>query len=263
MIHRWKLQPYFSRPVNTYLIPLSQSHVCNLSFFGSRCCTGLQKHYHSVAGEEAYGRWAIYKNKKYLWGTHFYWLCDCKPISEVLEYNGDIYMVYRWAQELLGYHFSVLHWSAHMMADIDALTCRSDNITAQCFKISTLSSHYDRARYPASYVGDLKSVPRATKIPTTAHAPTLDIPIITDTIINGTIDAVTASQFYQCFSATKIFRLSLSSVPIMLHSSTGLYRLVPTVEPPTNTSGKMKKITSFQVINWLCIDYVNGSFIGW
>ena len=143
----------------------------------------------------------------------------------------------------------VLHRPVRMMANDDVLTRRFDNLTAQYLKIATLLSHYDRVRYPAPCVGDLKLVPRATIIPATDYARILDIPILTDTIINGTIDTVTASQSCQSFSATENFQPSNSSVPIMLHYSTGRYRLTPTVEPPTNTSGKMKKAILFQVIN--------------
>ena len=34
--------------------------------------------------EVACGRWAIGQNRKYLWGAHFWWLCDCKTIREIL-----------------------------------------------------------------------------------------------------------------------------------------------------------------------------------
>ena len=66
--------------------------------FGSRSCTGQERLYHSFVGESACGRWAISNNMKYLWGTHFYWLCACKAIKEILEYDGSITMVSRWAQ---------------------------------------------------------------------------------------------------------------------------------------------------------------------
>ena len=136
-----------------------------------------------------------------------------------------------------------------MMADIDALTRRFYNITAQYIKTATLLSHYDRARRPAAYVEDLKSVQKVTRIPATDHTPTLYIPILTDTIINRTIDTVTVSQSYQSLSAKESSQLSLSSVPSMFHSSTGRYNLSPTVKTPTNISGKMKKATLFQMIN--------------
>ena len=69
--------------------------------FGSRSCTHQERLYHSFVGETACGRWEISKIKKYLWGSFFYWLCNCKAVREILEYNGSILMVYRGAHELL------------------------------------------------------------------------------------------------------------------------------------------------------------------
>ena len=77
--------------------------------FGSRACTVMESKLHSFTGEAACGRWAIAQNRRYLWGTHFYWLCDCLAIKQILDYDGDISIVCRWAQELLGYDFSIVH----------------------------------------------------------------------------------------------------------------------------------------------------------
>ena len=90
--------------------------------FGSRSCNDNEKNFHSFTGEGACGRWAITQNRKYLWGCHFYWLCDCSAVKEILEYSGSIPMICRWAQELLGYQFSVIHRNCRMMADVDAFT---------------------------------------------------------------------------------------------------------------------------------------------
>ena len=82
--------------------------------FGSRRCTPQEQHYHSFVGEAAVGRWAINQNRKYLWGASFYWLCDCSGVKEILEYDGPIHQVRRWAQELLGYCFHIVHRPARM-----------------------------------------------------------------------------------------------------------------------------------------------------
>ena len=71
----------------------------------------------SIKGSET-----IWLDRHYLWGTHFYWMCDCKAVQEVVEYTGSIVMVQRWAQELLGYHFTVIHWSEKIMGDVYAIT---------------------------------------------------------------------------------------------------------------------------------------------
>ena len=45
-------------------------------------------------------------------------------MKEIFEYDGNIQMICRWAQELLGYQFSVIHHNNRMMFNVDALTRR-------------------------------------------------------------------------------------------------------------------------------------------
>ena len=88
----------------------SGAHLLNIKF-GSRPCTDIERRCHSFLGEVACGLWAIAQNITFLWGTHFYWICDYITMKEILDYNGNVSMVYCWAQKLLGYHFSILHQS--------------------------------------------------------------------------------------------------------------------------------------------------------
>lgn len=71
--------------------------------FGSWKCTTTESHYHSFVGDVATGRWVIPENRAYFWGTHFYWLCDTKTVYNILNYEGPIHSISRWAQELLAY----------------------------------------------------------------------------------------------------------------------------------------------------------------
>jgi len=43
--------------------------------YGYRACTETEKHYHSFVGESAALRWAIAKNKDYLWGQKNFTAC--------------------------------------------------------------------------------------------------------------------------------------------------------------------------------------------
>ena len=99
-------------------------------------------------------------------------------------------MVSRWAQEILGYHFSVLHRPARMMINMDYLTRMFGNLTTQYVKIATLISYHDRACRPAAYTGDPHEVPKATNVPAEDPIPTLVLTILTDKIINGIADIV-------------------------------------------------------------------------
>ena len=90
--------------------------------FGSCGCNENEQKLHSFVGEAVCGHLAIAQNRTYLWGDHFFWMCDCSAMKEILEYNSNIPMIFRWAQEILAYCFSVLHWSCKMMIDVDSLT---------------------------------------------------------------------------------------------------------------------------------------------
>ena len=49
--------------------------------FGSRSCNENERNFHSFTGEAACGCWAIGQNRKYLWGNHFFWMCDCSAMK--------------------------------------------------------------------------------------------------------------------------------------------------------------------------------------
>ena len=99
----------------------------------------------------------------------FYWICDCSAMKEILNYDGQIHVVRRWAQELLGYHFAVIHRPARMCADVDALSRRYEGLVRQYMLYAAKLSAADRARRPAAY--DPSTFPaQATKCPTPAIA---------------------------------------------------------------------------------------------
>jgi hypothetical protein len=95
--------------------------------FGSRKCTESEQHYHSMVGESACGRWAFGKCRRYLFGEHFFWLCDCDAVKKLFEYDGPIPQLKRWGQEMLGYNFTLLHRSCRNMSDVDAINRQYDN----------------------------------------------------------------------------------------------------------------------------------------
>jgi len=119
--------------------------------FGSRACLDKEKWFHSFVGEGACGRWGITQNGKVLWGTHFYWLCDCAAVKEILEYDGPITMIKRWAQELLGYHFTVVHRLQRMMWDVDSLNRFYGNPVQTYITIAQMFADDDKAKRPVAY----------------------------------------------------------------------------------------------------------------
>lgn len=145
--------------------------------FGSRSCTDMERKLHSFVGEVACGRWAIGQNRRFLWGCHFYWMCDCSAVKEILEYDGSISYVCRWAQELLGYHFSCIHRCNKMMIDVDSFTRRyGTSIATHCTIACHLSSS-DRAKRPNSYDPSLFEMllkKKGAGIPADSHVLTND-----------------------------------------------------------------------------------------
>lgn len=82
----------------------------------------------------------------------FYWLCDCSAMHEILEYDGPIRQIRRWAQELLGYHFMIFHRPAYMMQDIDGLNHRFDDLLIEPYlAISQKLRDADQRSRPVAY----------------------------------------------------------------------------------------------------------------
>ena len=106
--------------------------------FGSQPCTYFEWKYHSTVGETAYGRWKIGQNIHLIWVHNFWWLRGCIAIKEILEYEVSVPIIFCWAQELLVYHFSIVHQSNKTMTDADALTRRFKKPILQCCIIASI-----------------------------------------------------------------------------------------------------------------------------
>ena len=97
------------------------------------------------------GRWAIGQCRRYLWGGHFYWLCDCNSLKELLDYTGDIHQICRIAQELLGYFFTFVHRPARMMRDVDGLNRFYDPLVRLYDDRREAARNEDRQSRPNAY----------------------------------------------------------------------------------------------------------------
>jgi len=69
--------------------------------FRSQRCMEKESPFHSFVREAACGSWAIAHLWKYLWGAHFYWVINCIPLWEFLEYDRPFHQIKCWAQVLL------------------------------------------------------------------------------------------------------------------------------------------------------------------
>ena len=181
--------------------------------FGSRACTGLERRNHSFVGKAACGRWAISQNRLYLWGSYFYWMCDCIVVKEILEYDSNISMVCRWAQKLLGYHFTVFHRSNHMMRDVYTLTRRFGPLVAQYMMTAAVLNDLDKIIQPVAYDSTLDPTVNITKV---SHNVSPDsVPILTCTTIASHMEI--NSHTYNTIVSSPLS--ALSSVLILLQCS--------------------------------------------
>ena len=92
--------------------------------FGSCSFDDMESKYHYFTGKVVAGRYAIGQNSQFLWGCFFYWISDCTAVKEMIEYDGCIYMVHRWAQERLVYTLAVMYRPNRIMCGVDALSRR-------------------------------------------------------------------------------------------------------------------------------------------
>ena len=223
--------------------------------FGSRACLDKEKWFHSFVGEGACGRWGISQNRKFLWGTHFYWLCDCAAVKEILEYDGPITMIKRWAQELLGYHFSVVHRLQRMMRDVDSLNRFYGNPVETYDTIAQAFADDDKERRPAAYETSVfRTADDPTKIGKDAHLPEQEPRIFTNKFIES----------YKCKD-----RSLPTSIPLTIQTSpifvTSEMREVPQMAHEVNPPAESPMFTAIQhlSINRLVIDDTTGSTLHW
>ena len=89
-------------------------------------------------------------------------------------------MMCRWAQELLGYHFSILHRAARMMIHVDGLSCHFGSIITQHLCVEAILHKVERL---TAYIRDIIDIPEATHITPTKEAELYSIPILKSSVI--------------------------------------------------------------------------------
>ena len=228
--------------------------------FGSRACGDLESKWHSFTGEIASGRWAISQNRRYLWGNHFFWLCDCSAVKEVLEYDGPIGMIRRWAQELLGYQFSVIHRENKLMRDVDALSRRFGKSITSHILISSIFHYRDIINRPSAY--KRKNFHSAGgRNPKFCPDTVSSVPILTDSFITSTSRSIPFSDI----KATEPISGYIESVPVSLKSAPKLYEDYNEVDGDKVSSRSAHCFTTLatRIHVWLCFDDILGSFDLW
>ena len=225
--------------------------------FGSRSCTDFERKYHSFVGEAAAGRWAISQNRHYLWGNNFWWMCDCTAVKEILEYEGTISQICRWAQELLGYQFTVVHRSYKMMMDVDALSRRFGPLIAQHCAIAYMLHSVDVGNRPHAYDQQMFTLHGKAKIKLDSATIISRVPII----IKG------STTKYNQVPCTEKQLVLFNTPPVVIASCPVLVTSINCCNLPRNDHleqpTKMLGIQESLTVNCLCIDDISGSLYEW
>ena len=150
------------------------ARLCSVAF-GFRSNKTLEEYHHSFVGEIACGRWRIAQNKRYLWGTYFYWICDCNSMKEILEYTGIIHQLRRWSQEIFAYDFSIVHRPAKMMKNVYACSRHLNTLVYSYIATAYSMCHRDVIARPYAYSYDIFhrcTNPHRVKVSTTPFVST-------------------------------------------------------------------------------------------
>ena len=173
-------------------------------------------------------------------------MCDCAAIKMFLEYEGNISQICRWAQELFGYQFTIVHRSYKMMMDIDALSRRFGPLIVLHCSIANILLGVDIKNRPGAY---------------DEHAFMPDGKMILPAIVKSIVDN---EKYVPCTEDRVIRHLS----PLFIISSCPV--LVTSIHQPANTRNSSKKIflrllaiKESLSINYLCIDDMCGSLFEW
>ena len=135
-------------------------------------------------------------------------------------------MVCRWAQERLGYNFTIVHRSNTMMVDVDALTWRFGHLISHHIDIADLLSSHDHAKCPRAYTAPGFSNLGNTKITETDNPSSNVPPILSSDVLHLfyqyiTTNTATASSLEPSQSP------SITTLPIQMLPYPNLCLILP------------------------------------
>ena len=188
-----------------------------------------------------------------IFGDHiFWWICDYSSVKELLEYNGTIPLVCLWAQELLGYQFTIIHRPNRMMADVDSLTRRYGSLIAMNCMVSSILYQRDTVTRPFAYV---------TKIFHNSSTAKLTPPVFSKTptplLHNGYI-TTTCAKLNESPSTvfTKNTQQIISSNPILYTSFESIFLKIPRVTLADHNNRIFTESQSFFSDWWIINDII-------
>ena len=194
-------------------------------------------------------------------------MCDCKAIKEVLEYDGTISMICRWAQDFLGYQYTCLHCPAWMMVDVDGLTRYFSSIITNHMCVAALLHCVDVEKLPNVYGCAISPVSEPTNLVPSKALDSVSIPIL----ISGAIDNQSQDDYSlwetsgvsSVDKSNQVISESICSVPILLYHTPPVHLGNLPCDRDKETASTALHISDKFICNLICIDNTNGVFRSW
>ena len=168
-----------------------------------------------------------------------------------------------WAQELLVYHFTIVHISNKMMVYIDAITRLFGYLISNHIAISALSSSRNQSKRPCAYAATEFSNLSNVKIKETDN-PSIDPPpLLTSDVLHRFYQYITTHSAI-AYSLEPSSSPSITKIPIQMCPSPNLCAIYPlhgSITP--DTAMYALQIHQSLKIQCLCINDVVGSYTNW
>ena len=170
-------------------------------------------------------------------------MCDCSLIKEILEHDGSIPMICQWAQEFLGYQFSVTHHHNQMMVDVEALTCLFGKLIATYCCIAHAFSKRDKKIRPNAYIKSTFRLSATAKLETPTE-PYQSPHVLSSSCIMDIVQGTPIVEVY-----TPLAVISLCPVLFIVPSKDKIIN-----ENPNNTKMKITAVSETLFSEWWCIN---------
>ena len=157
-------------------------------------------------------------------------------------------MVCHWAQELLGYHFTIVHRSKNMMIYVDAITQSFGHLISHHVAIAALLVSHDRSKSPCAYTNTEFSNLGNIKVTETDNPSSDPPPFLTSDVLHRFSQDITTNSA-TAYSLDPSSSPSIKTLPIQVRPSPNLcafstlhYSVTPNTAMATLQTHQLLKI---------------------
>ena len=169
-------------------------------------------------------------------------------------------MVCRWSQELLGYHFSILHRRERIIRDVDAISHRFDPLVSLNIRNALVLSDTDRHIITDAYTNPLCDRSKAVDFSRQLDSVLVETPILTTKALL-TYRTVIPTNI-QLLDTTPVTHVSLVHVLLYSHLPQSQLESIPDISTPSEKCLKIPVLHDVNIL-WLLVNNSIGAFQSW